>query len=68
MTGLLEKVIHKISKLSEAEQNKIAQMILNEIANEKKWSGKFKISQNELLILPEEAKVEYKNEKAILFD
>jgi hypothetical protein len=36
MTKLLEKAVNKINKLSDTEQNEIAQIILNEIADEKK--------------------------------
>jgi hypothetical protein len=35
MTNLLEKAINRISKLSEMEQDHIAQLILDEIENEK---------------------------------
>lgn len=68
MTKLLEIAVNKISKLSETEQNEIAQIILNEIADEKKWYEKFNNSQNELLILADEAKDEFKKGKTKSFD
>ena len=68
MTTLLEKAVKKISKLSESEQNEIAKIILNEIADEKKWYEKFKNSQNELLILADEAIDEFNKGKTKSFD
>jgi hypothetical protein len=55
MTNLLKKAIIKTSELPDDEQNKIAQIILDEIEVEKKWSLQFKNTQDELLILAEKA-------------
>lgn len=68
MTTLLEKAVKKVSKLSETEQNEIAKIILKEIADEKKWYEKFNNSQNELLILADEAVDEFKKGKTKSFD
>ena len=63
MTTLLKKAIKKISDLPENEQDEIAGLILNEIEDDKNWYKKFKNSQNELLILADEARKENKNGK-----
>ncbi len=55
MTDLLKKAIKKTSVLPDDEQDKIAQIILDEIEDEKKWNLQFKNSQDELLILAERA-------------
>ena len=55
MTDLLKKAIKKTSVLPDDEQDKIAQIILNEIEDEKKLNLQFKNSQDELLILAERA-------------
>lgn len=60
MTNLLEKAIKKAGKLPEKEQNVIAEIILEEIEDEKKWEGKFKNTQRKILKLADEAIEEYK--------
>jgi len=41
MTELLEKAFAKVSELPEEEQNEIASLILEEIADEQKWQKSF---------------------------
>lgn len=60
MTNLLEKAIKKAGKLPEKEQNVIAEIILEEIEDEKKWEGKFKNNQRKISKLADEAIEEYK--------
>lgn len=60
MTNLLEKAIKKAGKLPEKEQNIIAEIILEEIEDEKKWEGKFKNTQRKISKLADEAIKEYK--------
>ena len=38
MTVLLKKAIKRVSSLSEKEQNELAQIILDEISDEKNWN------------------------------
>ena len=55
MTDLLKKAIKKTSVLPDDEQDKKAQIILDEIDDEKKWNLQFNNSQDELLILAQRA-------------
>jgi hypothetical protein len=55
MTVLLKKAIKKVSTLSKNEQDELAQLILDEISDEKKWSDKFYKSQSVLSLLADEA-------------
>lgn len=67
MTELLEKAFTKVSELSEEEQNEIASLILEEIADEQKWQKSFANSKAQLEILAEEALKEYKLAKTRSF-
>lgn len=55
MTTLLKKAIKETSLLSDDEQDKTAQIILDEISDETKWNSQFSNSQRELLTLAEKA-------------
>lgn len=68
MTNLLKQAIEKTSLLSEDEQNKIAQIILDEISDEDKWEAKFNNSQKELSILAEKAVKDYEAGKSKSFN
>ncbi|MFZ4590542.1 MAG: hypothetical protein ACOYN6_06065 [Ignavibacteria bacterium] len=68
MTTLLKKAIDKTSLLSEDEQNKIAQIILDEISDDEIWNEKFNKSQEQLSILAEKALNEYKSGKTNPFN
>ena len=61
MTVLLKKAIKRVSSLSVKEQNELAQLILDEISDEEKWSYKFSKTQNELSFLASEAIKENNN-------
>ncbi len=61
MTKLLEKVVAAVSKLSEKEQDAIAAMILEELADEDRWEKAFQTSQRQLTILAKEALEEYRS-------
>jgi hypothetical protein len=63
MTELLERAIKKVGKLSKARQNAIAEIIMEEIEDEKKWESKFKHSQGKLSKLADEAADEYRKKK-----
>ncbi len=63
MTELLEKAIKKAGRLPKAQQNAIAELIIEEIEDEKKWQSKFKNSQNKLSKLADEAVDEYNKDK-----
>jgi hypothetical protein len=67
MTELLEKAFAKVSELPDEEQNEIASLILEEIADEQKWQKSFANSKTQLEILAEEALKEYKLGKTRCF-
>lgn len=48
MTPLLERAIEEIQKLSSPEQDAIAGVILDELADEKRWDEAFARSQEQL--------------------
>ena len=63
MTRLLEKAFEEASKLPEAEQDTLAEMLLNDLASEERWTDAFAKSQDELAVLAEEALTEFKQGK-----
>jgi hypothetical protein len=60
MTQLLEKAIAEISKLPTAEQDAIATMILDELADEQQWDMAFARSQDKLARLAEKVREDIK--------
>jgi hypothetical protein len=48
MTQLLEQALTEIKKLPEPEQDAIATLILDEIADERRWQESFARSQDQL--------------------
>ena len=63
MTKLLEAAVKEISKLPENEQNELAQLILDELRDEKLWDKSFSDSQELLSGLADEALDEHKKGK-----
>lgn len=55
MTPLLEKAIEEVRKLSQADQDAIAAIILEEIEDEQKWETAFANSLDELEKLSQKA-------------
>ncbi len=60
MTELMEKAIAEVTKLPEAEQNALAQWILDEVQSERQWDAQFQRSQNALAQLAAEALAEFR--------
>ena len=60
MTKLLEKAIAATQQLSETEQDTIAAMILEDLADEDRWKQSFARSEKQLSILAREALAQYK--------
>jgi hypothetical protein len=58
MTNLLEKALRKAARLPEAEQDRIAQVILDEIEDEARWQATFAKSQDQLAALSRAAQEE----------
>lgn len=48
MTQLLEEALHQVHQLPQAEQDAIATLILDELADERSWSERFARSQDQL--------------------
>lgn len=51
MTQLLEQALSEIQKLPEPEQDAIAALILDELADERRWQESFARSQDQLVSL-----------------
>ncbi len=56
MAQLLTQAIEKIHALPPSEQDAIAAVILDELADEERWSAAFDRSQNQLAKLAEKAR------------
>ena len=48
MTQLLEQALHQVHQLPQAEQDAIATLILDELADERRWGESFARSQEQL--------------------
>jgi hypothetical protein len=60
MSKLLEQALAEIYKLSEPEQDIIAAVILDELADEQRWDEEFAQSQEELARLADKARQDLK--------
>ncbi len=58
MTQLLEQVIEQVKKLPSSEQDAIASLILEEIADERRWDAAFARSQPQLARLAEKVRAD----------
>lgn len=56
MTQLLEQAITKVRELSESEQDTIAALMLEEIADEQRWDDAFARSRDQLARLAEKVR------------
>jgi tripartite-type tricarboxylate transporter receptor subunit TctC len=64
MTELLEKAFAAAAKLPQDEQDRLAQMLLDDLAAEEKWDETFATSQDKLALLADEALIEYQSGRA----
>ena len=55
MTDLLKKAFDAVSRLPEDEQDAMAELLLAELASEKKWEERFAKSQGAMYLLAQEA-------------
>jgi hypothetical protein len=62
MTQLLEKAFAEASSLPEADQNALAEWLLEEIRSERRWSKAFAESEDVLEKLADEALAEKRHE------
>ena len=60
MTHLLEKAFAEASRLPERDQDAIAEIVMAELASERRWQELFEGSQDVLAELAEEALAEYR--------
>ena len=60
MTTLLEKAVSKASALPEEQQDALAQILLDEMADEARWDASFARSQDLLAGMAAEAMEEYR--------
>jgi hypothetical protein len=58
MTQLLEQALAKLQELPESEQDAIAALILDELADEERWQESFARSQDQLAKLAEKARAD----------
>jgi hypothetical protein len=56
MTQLLDQALTEVKKLPEAEQDAIATLILDELADERRWQESFSRSQDQLARLAAKAR------------
>ena len=68
MTQLLDKAFEAASKLSELEQNALAQWLIDEIISERKWEKVFAESEDVLDKLADEALAEHAQGKTKTLD
>jgi hypothetical protein len=60
MTKLLQKAFDETSKLSEAEQNTLGRILLDELASERRWEELFAESQDLLADLADQALAQHR--------
>ena len=63
MTQLLEEALAKVQQLPAAEQDAIAQIILDELADEQRWDAAFARSQDTLSRLAAQARADIREGK-----
>lgn len=68
MTRLLEKAFEEASKLPDEEQDALAEMLLNDLTSEQRWTEAFAKSQDKLALLAKEALNEFKQGKTKLIE
>ncbi len=65
MTKLLEKAFAQAAKLPQAEQDLVAQCLLDDLEAEERWDETFADSRDELSILADEALNEHRNGRTL---
>jgi putative addiction module component (TIGR02574 family) len=66
MTRLLQQAITEVQKLPEQEQDAIAALILEELADERRWDEQFSRSQEQLARIAEKVRAKIKEGGAVL--
>jgi len=65
MTQLLQQAIAQLQKLPDSEQDAIASLILDEIADEEQWDSKFANSQDALARVAEKVRDEIRQGRVL---
>jgi len=60
MTRVLEAALAEVAKLTSAEQDALATLLLDEIKSEQQWTATLAVSQQALASLADEALAEYR--------
>jgi len=60
MTKRLEQAFAEAGKLSEVEQDALAELVIEELASERKWAERFAQTQDKLAKLADDALAEFK--------
>ena len=68
MTKLLEKAFEEASRLPEEDQDTFAEMLLNDLASEERWTAAFAKSQDKLAFLAKEALTEFEQGRTKLIE
>ena len=63
MTRLFEKAFEQASKLPKEDEDTLAEMLLNDLASEKRWTEAFAKSQDECSLLAREGLTEFEQGK-----
>lgn len=68
MTQLLDKAVKALEKLPPDDQDAMASLILDELADEERWSASFLRSRDKLLRVAEQARREVARGEVFDFD
>jgi hypothetical protein len=68
MTKLLQKALAEVKKLPEEEQDRVAELLLAEIASERRWNETFARTQDQLGRLADQVLEEHKQGRTKSFD
>ncbi len=68
MTKLLEKAIKALEELSADEQDAMASLILDELADEERWNAAFSRSRDKLLVVAQQVREEIARGEVFEFD
>lgn len=68
MTQLLEQALSEVQKLAEPEQDAIAALILDELADERRWQESFARSQNQLARLAAKAREDIRSGRILKWE
>jgi len=63
MTNLLDRAITEVQKLSDAEQDAVAALILDRIADDQAWERSFARSQNQLAAMAQKAREQVRTDE-----